>query len=111
MKLRDGLSLGEKVNGGIGLGDGSEELEESSEAADSEEGELGSGVPETAPERESDLAVNSLLGQRVNELAHRRRRWLGLRFRRASFLSCSLAPQRLLQVHSLLCSLFSLLSV
>lgn len=71
MKLRNGLSLREEIDGGIGIGNGSEELEERSESADSEERELGSRVHESASECERDLAVHSLLRQRIHELSHR----------------------------------------
>ena len=71
LEARDRLGLGEEVDGGIRLGDGSEELEERAKASDSEERELGADVPQAASESECDLAVHSLRGQRVDQIADR----------------------------------------
>lgn len=74
MELAHGLAESEQLDGGIGLGDGSEELEEAAEAAHAEEGELGAGVPEAGPEGEGDFPVHPLLRERADELLHHRER-------------------------------------
>lgn len=63
------MGLGEEVDGGVGLGDGSEELEERAEAADSEEGKLGADLRQAGTESERDFAVDSLGGQGVDQIA------------------------------------------
>jgi hypothetical protein len=101
LELREGLGLAEELDGGVGLGDGSEELEEAAEAAHAQERELGAGVSEPRFQRKRHLPVHSLPVQRVHQLLHRRSRrsLLCLGLRRRLRRCHSLRPQRLLQVH------------
>ena len=46
MEIGDGLALAEKQDGRIGFGNGSEEVEEATEASDAEKRELGASVSE-----------------------------------------------------------------
>lgn len=100
------------MDGGIRLGHRAKELEETAEAADAEEGELGASVAEACPQSEGNLPVDSLVGQGADQILnhHSRRRLIGSLRRRGGGPFHRLAPERLLQVHLLRCRAQVLLS-
>lgn len=73
LEIGNGLTVAEEIDGGVRVGDGSEELEDAAKAADPEEGELGTGVPESGPECKRDFSVHSLLIKRLHQISDCRR--------------------------------------
>lgn len=57
MKIGNGLAVTEEIDGSIGLGNGSEELEDDAEATNTEEGELSTCITESCAECECHLPV------------------------------------------------------
>lgn len=101
LEIWQGLGVAEEADGGIGVGDGTEEGEDGAEASEAEEGEVGAGVSEASAQGESDLPIQPLPLQRPHQLCNCRRTW---RFQ-AFFLLPIPTPQPFLLLLLLLLSL------